>query len=628
MVLEYSETDVNIKCDGFRVYYNKCHEKDFFTVCFETFSQKFLIPSSCDCIDKFDLNGDLNGFEVQKDDNFVRLRWIYKSDIWEKEYFLDVYNNHLEYYYVLNGQGKIDTLRFFEGTFKESFREHIYLTKHFNDRRTTDYRTYSRASDISFDKIFNPEPNNYAYQYFHSYEDSQISAHADLDFCGGNFIFNPGILSFAALKEDKENVAKECFSLGIAVKKNEYFFSEFEYRGGKEFGLNLNYWGLTEVKGRFETPKIVITKGKDEYDSLERYIKILRSKKLIEASHPERERPKWWNGPIICGWGEQCYMADLFRVRSPDDRNKDLAAYYMCTQGNYEKFVSTVDEHNLDWKILCIDARWTLSAGEKTFDEGRWSDLRGFVDKIHVLGKKVIIWWGMWETEGLDKSLCICFDEGTAKATNNRPGRFSKFGNIVSGDKIAPDPTLSEFKKLISASLHKLLSADEGCYNLDGLKLDHVAATPGIYGLKYPEGSLNVYGIELTKYYQSFIYEEAKSIKEDALIIGQSSNPYFSECTDMIRLGDIYSTTESVVEHMKFRAKVAKIANHHWLIDMDNWPIPSLKSLEEYMEFQPEYGVPSLYYANGIDVSGEKISEEVFLKIKNIWDKYILKVYE
>jgi len=589
-----------------------------FTVHLSSMTQDFFIPASCDSLEQRDLNIALVDFRDNVFPNFVRLSFKYKSSLWEKIYYLDIYDSHIEFYYDLFGKHRISNLHFFEGISALGFEEH-YFTKHFNDRKTTPYREYSVASPVNFKKVFNPEPNVYSKQYFEFFEYSQISVNSDfVDYCGGNFLFNPGILCFSISKKPLQ----EWLSLGIAVKSGEYLFSDFEYIGGAGFGLNLNYCGLLEVKDHFRTPKVVMHPGKTEIETLEKYVTSLRNWRLVSQPR-HRTFPNWWYGPIICPVGYQYYQTDLFRVRSPKERPPDLAGYFMCTQVNYEHFVNLIDRYNLDWKILIIDVKWFINAGLKIVDIGRWPNMRGFVQKLHDRGKKVLIWWGPWDTEGWNVSECITYSEAACGNYRNRPGRFSKFDKLTSGTKMAPDITLPSVKEKVKRQLERLLGSENDGIDLDGLKLDHTAATPSGYGLQFPKGSKQLYGVEMLRYYHEFLFKTVKHIKSDALIIGQSSNPYFIDCIDMIRLGDTYChTRNSVVGQMSFRHKMVKIVNPYWLIDMDNWPMPSLTAFHEYAEFQVQHGVPSLYYATHIDTTGEKIPAAEFERIRVLWEQY------
>lgn len=611
-----SDKEIEVINDLFAVKY--CFDNpDFFEIKFKTFSQKFFIPSSCDSLENKDLIQNQTSFSCEDNENFFRFKFGYKSNLWKKIYFIEIYDDHVEYYYTLNGEGDIDTLRFFEGTYAKGYEEDFYLTKHFNDKLTTPYRNYSQASPVGFKTVFNPEANSYSKQYFDFFESSQIGVNSDLDYCGGNFVFNPGIFCHL-LASDRSS---EWVTLGLAVNPGEHYFSEFEYVGGTEFGLNLNYWGLFRVKGLFTSPKIIITTDAEEESALKRYISILTNKNLIKLE--EHNYKKWWYGPIVCGWGHQSYMGDLFRIRSPKERQKDESVYYMCTQANYENLVKTIDSKKLDWNILIIDSRWFISGGLKLVDNGRWPNMKSFVDEIHKRGKKVLLWWAPWNPEGFLSDECITYSESEARGKVNRPGRFAKYGPINEGSKLAPDVTLDSVKEMILSSLKMILGSGVNDFGFDGLKIDHVAGTPGMYGLKFPNGSKKLYGIELLKYYYDFLYSEAKRINGDCLIIGQSPNPYFANCFDMMRLGDIYTHKKSSVnEEMIFRAKMAKIANPNWLIDMDGWPLPSLDAFRKYMAIQPLYGVPSLYYVTNLDTTGEEIPNNYFEEISKTWIEY------
>lgn len=615
--LRTNSTELTVKSEQFQVIYESANPH-YFTVRFNSMNQDFFIPAGCDSFEKKDLFINQVDFQNEVFTDFVRLSFKYRSNLWDKTYYLDIYDSHIEFYYDLFGTHRISDLHFFEGINVDGFEEH-YFTKHFNDHKVTPYREYSTASPVNFKKVFNPEPNVYHKQYFDFFEYSQISVNSDfIDYCGGNFFFNPGIFCFLI----SQNLSEGWLSLGLAVKPGQYFFSEYEYIGGAEFGLNLNYCGLHQVDGAFRTPKIIIHPGNTEEETLKKYITYLKDKCLV----PQKKRAfhDWWRGPIISGIGHQCYQADLFRVRSPRERPRDLAGYFMCTQVNYTDFVSRLDSYHLAWKILVIDVKWYINAGLKQIDVGRWPDMRGFVDKLHKRGKKALIWWGPWKTEGWDVSECIVYSTEDCGSHQNCPGRFSKFGEVYDGVKLAPDITLTSVQKKVRQQLEYLLGNNDKCIDLDGLKLDHTAETPALYGLKFPKRSKQLYGVELLRYYHTFLYDTVKEIKNDALVVGQSPNPYFTDCIDMIRLGDTYShTRDSIVDQMSFRHKMATIVDPSWLIDMDGWPMPSLKALHEYAEFQVIHGVPSLYYATHLDTTGEAIPKHEWEHIRKLWDQYV-----
>jgi hypothetical protein len=180
------------------------------------------------------------------------------------------------------------------------------------------------------------------------------------------------------------------------------------------------------------------------------------------------------------------------------------------------------------------------------------------------------------------------------------------------------DITLPAVRERIRDQVRLLLSPSG--FDADGLKIDHVSAAPGVYGMDFPEESGRLFGIEAVRSCLHLLYETAKQVKPDALIIGQSPDPYLADVQDMLRLGDVYSVrADSVTEEMTFRAAMVRQVDPAWLIDTDGWPMPSLAALREYIDTQPTLGVPSLYYATHLDTTGEALTKDDYARIRRVW---------
>jgi len=582
------------------------------TVELSSFRQPLRPVVSVDTLAEFDRSVSVAWAGIYRGNDHDRLSWDEKSTLWSKRYHLDVHADHIEFHAEVRGEGRVDSIRFFDAIEATGFVPHFALTKHFNDKTQTGARAYSTGSPTAFTRVFCPEPNSYARQEFRPYEYAQVSVNADLDYCGGNFIANPGLFCFAVSADP----GREWLTFGLAVDPGEHHFSEYEYLGGDDFALNLNCWGAPRICGYYRTPRMVMVSGVTAKDAVAKYVRVLRDSGLVPGI--SREQATWWQRPIVCGWGHQCYQADLFRIRSPPERPADNAAYMLSTQTNYRDLVERFDASDLPWGTLIIDARWFQAGGLKNVDAGRWPDLRGFIDMLHRDGKRVLLWWGPWDPDGISADQCVRFLPADGPGRQNRPGRLAKFGAPAPGRKLAVDITLPEVQLRIREQIRVLL----GEFGADGLKVDHLSAAPGIYGMAFPDASSGLFGVEAAYKCMALLYETAKDVKPDALIIGQSPNPYFADVQDMLRLGDVYAhRQDSVAAEMSFRAEMARAADPSWLIDADGWPMPSLTAFREYVEVQPGLGVPSLYYATHLDTTGEALTEADFALIRRAWSR-------
>jgi hypothetical protein len=576
------------------------------------FCQEFRADVGVDSLAAFDRTVEVSWLGAERRGAADRLTWTAVSTLWSKRLHLDVYRDHAEFHAEVSGNGDVDAIRYFDTITDAGFVPHFALTKHFNDKGQTDSREYSTGSPVAFPEVFCPEPNSHNRQFTRPYEYAQVSVNADLDLHGGNFIANPGPLCFAI----GSTPGRQWLGLGLAVEPGGHLFSEYEYLGGADFALRLNSWGAREIRGKVTTPRIILAPASRAHAAIGMYADILAASGL--AARPSRVAASWWERPIVCGWGHQSWQGDLFRVRSSPERPPDNAVYTLCTQATYRDIVEHLDGESLPWGTLVIDARWFLAGGLKNVDVGRWPDLRGFIDAQHRQGRKVLLWWGPWDPEGLPEADCIRYLPGPGPRKDNRPGRMAKFGTPQHGKKLCIDICLPRVRRRIRDQVRLLLSP--AGFNADGLKLDHVSAAPGVYGMAFPEGSERLFGIEAVRSCLALIYQAAKEAKADALVIGQSPTPYLADVQDMLRLGDIYSArADSVTEEMAFRASMTRQVDPDWLIDTDGWPLPSLAAMRDYIDAQPSLGVPSLYYATHLDTTGEALTSDDYARIRKAW---------
>jgi hypothetical protein len=304
-----------------------------------------------------------------------------------------------------------------------------------------------------------------------------------------------------------------------------------------------------------------------------------------QRSSSQQPRPDWWQTPIFCGWGEQCYLAASQGGRAPDYARQDV----------YEDFLETLEARDVIPGIVVLDDKWQSTYGENRADETKWPDLRGFIAGQHARGRRVLLWLKAWDPEGLPLEECI---------TN------------ASDLPIACDPSTPAYEHRLRAAVRRMISA-EG-YDADGFKIDFTARIPAGPGLNIHG---DTWGLELMRLYLKILHSEAKRMKPDALIMTHTPHPYLEDVVDMIRLNDINSSRD-INESMAHRARVAAIACPNLSIDTDDWPMPDKAAWRKYTRLQPQLGVPSLYYATHIDSTGEALDADDYALIRETWAQY------
>jgi hypothetical protein len=224
------------------------------------------------------------------------------------------------------------------------------------------------------------------------------------------------------------------------------------------------------------------------------------------------------------------------------------------------------------------------------------------VNGCHRRGQHVLLWLKAWDREGVPDNECI---------------------RNAAGTPLAVDPTDPRFEARLRASVRRMLGP-EG-YDADGFKIDFTHRIPA-----GPATQLrgDTWGLELMKRYLGIIYDEAKDVKPDALIMTHTPHPYLADVTDMIRLNDMLDLTRlddpsagmNIGRTLALRATVARIACPDALIDTDNWPVRNRAVWRDYARLQPSIGVPSLYFASHVDLTGEPLTEPDYQLLREAWN--------
>jgi hypothetical protein len=398
-----------------------------------------------------------------------------------------------------------------------------------------------------------------------------------------HWFFTPAPLYFAWAEEDE----REWLDLGITAPVDELTFVEAAYAprdGG--FHLRLEYEGHTAVEGEFEAPALVLTPGvPDPSTGLRRHRDDLAALGAAPAVE-ERDRPWWWTEPIFCGWGAQFHLFET-GGGSPMEH---------ATEGNYDRFLETLEREGLRPGIVVLDDKWQTAYGTNDPDTGKWPNLKSWIARRHEQGRHVLLWWKAWDPEGLPPELCIRNPDGSP---------------------LAVDPTNPAAREELARQVAAMLGP--AGLDADGLKIDFTARTPSGRSLVVHGRG---WGIALLHQLLAVVHEAAKAAKADALLITQTPHPAFADVADMIRLNDIIGGQPSVVPQMTFRTEVTRAAVPELLVDTDDWRIPTREAWREYLAIKHELGVPSLYYATHIDQTGEPLEPEDYEALRAAWARW------
>lgn len=447
--------------------------------------------------------------------------WIGRSNLWDKkEYQLKIFKSFFHFTIKVSGRGILGEIEYFSGSWYE-------FSRYF---------------------IPNPTGGGLALPQYHSPEQpGAIAMHYQ----------TPPLLAFP-FEFDPDG----WLALGLAPRHGDYNFERFDYRPGNEsFSLTTDYLGYTRINGSHEIAGIIGAFGSDEYASLAGYAEGMYADcGCVRKSW--KDTPRWWHGPLFCGWGEQAAI-------NPIDQGA------AANQKDYTWMSKRLDELELKPTAVIIDDKWMTRYGEALPDPAKWPDMRAFTDTEHRKGRKVILWFRSWNTEGLDADECV---------------------NLY-GLPQGADPTSPKYRERLQKTFHKLLSSDPGCYDCDGFKVDFANVMPrgrelSSYG--------NIFGLELLKSFLKLVYDTAKSVKPDCLINNSCAHPYFAEVTDQCRLHDYSGRQRSAWRIMSYRQKLYRAAMPGVPIDTDTVRSTYRETLE-YIERCHELGAPDLYFLSGTE---------------------------
>lgn len=496
-------------------------------------------------------------------------------------------------WHEIEGDGRIDVVSFAEAVPDERLPQPKNTLSLVRSVRP-DLRRFSLAASYFHGNVYCPQPHAGRPIYRHPDEEVLLTAACTFGPVEYNTWFSPSLFCYGLLPERGAG-----WFLGLGARPGQNHYHTFRYSGGAGgWGLRLDYDGMVRVRGKWMSPELEIRWAPDVKTGLADHVASGRRQGWFPEPAPVV--PREWRRPMFCGWGQQqvwCRTAESNGKLPFIDQLVSPAAESMASEASYRKMVEMLEKADLPFGTLTIDAAWSTRMCIPTPDPAKWKDLKGFIAEQHTKGRKVLLWLGTWNPISLPPAMHMKHEPGL---------------------KDVLDPTAPAFRRELVRCIHHAISPDG--LDADGFKIDFTGDMPRGPGY-HPHRPL--WGLELLRDYVGLIYRTLKRAKRSAVLQTHCAHPLFADITEILRLNDIFNDKTDVRPSMRHRSEMARLASGNWLIDTDNDPFISTAAWWDYVRFQPEIGVPSLYTITHMARSTERVPREYLKKLSRIWHAYL-----
>ena len=497
----------------------------------------------------------IKSFEVGGGMDFV---WKGKSSLWkEKIYTLSVGPLRFTYSFTVSGKGRVDGIEYFTGNAAEA----------------------GHGSGYEFQYGFFP------CQSWYNEEDYYFRASTRCH--RWSVLMVPPMFCYSFRMP---GLARQ-LALGLVASAGEHNFNSFDYvptaAGWRSaFHLETDQAGHTEVDGVWQAPWIVGYAAEDEFDAMRKYTDYYF---LGMKLPPKKIPPKFWHGPMACGWIQQ-FSDNGLPWKGSDGAREPV----------YLDYLARMKEAGLFPRCLIIDDKWQTEYGTDIADPAKWPDLRRFVDERRAEGIHTLLWFKIFDPEGIPEEAVVTTEKGERRV----------------------DPSHPAFLAILDEALHRIFSSDPDCYDCDGIKIDYAFQIPIGRAFRTYSGK---YGVELLYEFMKHIYDRAKEIKPEAIINCSPCHPYFAGVCDQTRLHDYNPDNRYCREDMSMRAKMYAIAMPGVLLDTDNAGFNTKRDTMRWLLDQPSVGVPDLYCVSPIP-GGFAFDGSELTALSAVWKEYTKRI--
>lgn len=489
--------------------------------------------------------------------------WKNESSLWKKQYTLTCTWLNCIYEVTVEGKGRVDAVQYFSGDMSDP----------------------NHGSMYEFSEGFMGATNM---NNLHNYRFP-----ASTDFRGYSEELLPPLFCYSFRTE----ACARQIGFGLVAKRGEHNFHSFDYHvcgNGNPypwtgFWMETDQAGHVTVDGSWTTPGILVLAGDDPWEILQQYRDYYFASGIARP-HSAEPVPRFWHGPILCGYIEQLIHGP---VRKEHPMKLARESFYE------ENVLGKAEKYGLTPRILIIDDKWQTDYANDVADPSKFPDMRGFIDRRHAQNINTLLWFKLWDAEGADPAWCTENQSGERRIDPSNPG----------------------YLEILDRSLYRLLSCDPGCYDADGLKIDFGFFNPMGRNVKTCSGK---YGVELFYDYLEHIYRRAKEIKPYALMNCSPCHPYFANACDQARIHDYSPQNRNNREELALRMKLYATALPGVLIDTDNAGFNSRRDTMRWLLTQHHYGVPALYSVSPTECC--QLEEADFRAVAQMWQEYSKKI--